>query len=285
MMRILVSLLAITAMVVGVAAEPAPLGHIIIPVTSDSGILGNETAEHQVVYATTLESPGAPWVRVVFDTVHLEGDSYLRISSLLTGETQRLDASGIVDWQDASARFAGSEVLVELVASTKTDHNSVTISHLVAGAPVTGSDVDSDTAQRVCAVDDTRVASNSQETVRLVGSFVCTGFVTDWGPTAGDPFDRVLMTAGHCFGIKDSTITVGGTAGGTDGEKFDFTLYKAPSVVDCTAAVPGGQVIVQFTITSAAADTAITMAGKIQSATHRFGRMDGRRRGYGGPLN
>ena len=82
-----------------------------------SGPRFNSGRSEAILYSTRVRADGAPWVRLEFGTMALPRGSYVRITSLLDGATQKLDATALEEWQHSSAYFNGPEVSVELVAA------------------------------------------------------------------------------------------------------------------------------------------------------------------------
>lgn len=93
------------------------------------GPVSNPTGVEQVLASTIVSRPGAPTIRVysaggeVFDQ-----GSYLRITSIADGLSQRIDSSGIAQWRWSSAWFNGDSVFVELVCAPNSKGNSIMIS-------------------------------------------------------------------------------------------------------------------------------------------------------------
>jgi hypothetical protein len=159
------------ALVLSVAVSPAAVGqtaplHLVIhPVRVDSGVVGhpgNAAAGPVTVFARDIRVAGAPWIRVVFDDVALEGRSYLLLTSLADGEFQVLNASTVQQWQYTSAFFNGDSVSVQLVAAPGTAANRVAISRVLVGGPEPAPQ------RAVCDSQDTRMPSADPRTARLL---------------------------------------------------------------------------------------------------------------------
>jgi hypothetical protein len=77
------------------------------PVSLDSGGVGNNGESGRVVFSETAKSPGAPWLRLIFDDIQLEGGSRLRLTSVFDGDVQYLDSASAGEWSGTSAFFNG----------------------------------------------------------------------------------------------------------------------------------------------------------------------------------
>lgn len=175
-----------------VVAQPAPLPSVDVPIAIDSGLVFNDALEDApaVVFATDVRVAGATWLRLKFSTVELSGDpsgpgaSYLRITSLLDGAVQFLDAVTVRQWNLTSAYFNGEAVRVELLAYPGTGLNRIAIGAAVAGQPF------GDVFESICGPTDDRVLSEDPRQGRFLPSG-CTAYLID------DP-NHCLLTAGHC---------------------------------------------------------------------------------------
>jgi len=188
-------------------AEPAPLYAHMEPVMLDSGVLDNPSNEPAVVFTRILDlGPDVPWVRVLFSDANLPPGSYVRVTSLLDGDSQTLDAAGLADWGNGTAFFNGSAVRIELVAGARSAGNVVRTERLFVGEvppPVQGGvaaicdtadDRQASTDKRVGRLLNTEARPEGENTVFPLG--ICTGFIID--KPAG-PDDKLHLTAGHCF--------------------------------------------------------------------------------------
>lgn len=191
------SLLAVFTAFVGESAIAqstleAPVGQYAT-YSLDSGTWANPATEPVSVFETTIQVVGAAWLRVYFDEVILEGDSFLRITSLQDGEAQPLNAAGLAMWSNTTAYFNGDSVSLELVAASGTARNRIVVSRvefepgLVQGSA---------TAQRggsgqcgICGADD-RTPTSEDWSCRLM-SVGCTASVYTT--------NSCLVSAGHCI--------------------------------------------------------------------------------------
>ena len=168
----------------------------------DSGVQNNPAIRAQTVFVDVIAIQDAAWLRVYFAEVHLEADSFIRITSLLDQEVQELDADGLAMWDNSSAYFNGNALLVELVAAPGTTKNRFVIDQVAMEAavahPLGGCGI--------CGADD-RVPSDEDWSARLFPAG-CTASV--WNT------ESCLVSAGHCMGgnmviqfrVPDSNPTV-----------------------------------------------------------------------------
>lgn len=170
-----------------------------------SGTLSNPSNQEAVVFSQVIDITGAPWVRLQFGSVNLEGKSYLRITSQQDGSTQIHNQRTLEEWENTSAYFNGSAVTVELVAGAKTAGNFVSVAQVFAADP--SQPPEPSGPSKVCQFVDQRVPSANGATARLlitntstdpdvVGG--CTGFIIKEIPN-DNANDRLMLSAGHCF--------------------------------------------------------------------------------------
>ncbi len=202
-------------------AAPAPLMGKMEPVQLDSGPRANPKDSPEVVFAQELDlGPDVPWVRVLIEKeTTLAPGSFIRVTSLLDGETQLLDAEELENWNYGTAFFNGSLVQVELIAGARTAGNAVHIQEIIAAdlatqdtaQPIDEDDDGSGGIASICGAVDTRTLSNDKRVGRLLPGMGrmpgdpppndpaplgwCTSFIVD----AQDGRDKLHLTAGHCF--------------------------------------------------------------------------------------
>ena len=159
------------------------------PYHATSGLVANAGDAATVVFAEHLQIPDSPWVRVYFGEVHLAQGSHVRITSLLDGEVQILDAGAMEMWGNASAYFNGNNVTVELIAGAGTAGNLLEITRV-------GVQLQPDVATGgpgqcgICGADN-RQPSGEEWTARLFPAG-CTASVYNE--------QSCMVTAGHCVG-------------------------------------------------------------------------------------
>ena len=155
------------------------------PLELSSGLVINADSRSAVVFDELVRAPGAAWVRLYFSEVRLQKGSTLRVTSLLDGESQELDADGIAMWQNSTAYFNGDAVRIELIAAPFSTDNMITLREYAYETGV---------ADRggcgICGNDD-RVPSSDNNFARLspVG---CSATLYNE--------ESCMVTAGHCLG-------------------------------------------------------------------------------------
>ncbi|MCZ6683165.1 MAG: hypothetical protein O7B26_08275, partial [Planctomycetota bacterium] len=173
------------------AGEPitAPVASVQVATPLDSDLVANTGDAPAVVYSGTIEVAGAAWLRLNFAEVMLSGStqdgsgSYLRLTSVLDGGVQTLNATHVEQWQYKSAFFNGDAVLVELIAYPGTGQNRLVINETTAAAAFPA-------PRSICGPDDDRVLSNDPRTART-----CPGGCTCW---IIDDINHCFLSAGHC---------------------------------------------------------------------------------------
>lgn len=161
-----------------------------VPYHLDSGPLANPELEPRTVFTEVVTIPGAPWLRLYFGEVVLGRGSVLRVTSLMDGEVQTLDAQALEMWSNTSAYFNGDSVRVELVAQAQTYENRLIIVQLAYEEPAT--------PFTICQ-PDTRVLSNDPSAGR-VEPIGCSGMV--WGRHG------CVISAGHCLDVASSASVI-----------------------------------------------------------------------------
>ena len=154
----------------------------------DSGLQANPGGVAAVVFQEVVHIDSAGWLRLYFGEGELEAGSFIRVTSVLDGETQELDSAGLEMWSFASAYFNGDAVLVQLVAGPNTENNRLQVTevdrprvvHMIGGAGHCG----------ICGQDD-RVPSDEDWSARLFPAG-CTASIYNES--------SCLVSAGHCIG-------------------------------------------------------------------------------------
>ena len=169
-------------------AQTKPLAQESIPMPYDTGLASNDGQEPSVVHSFPIHMDGAPWMRLFFDEVQLSGDpedgtgSILRITSMLDGGQQRMNAVHVGQWENSSAYFNGDAVLVEVLAFPGTGQNRVELASVTVGIQ--------DFEESQCGGLDDRVPSSDPRSGRLL-SIGCTGWIIN-------DTENCMLTAGHC---------------------------------------------------------------------------------------
>jgi hypothetical protein len=154
----------------------------------ESGPRSNGDGWHSVVFSSIVHTPRAGWTRLHFSQVMLEAGSTVRVTSLLDGDVQELDAAGIAMWRNSTAYFNGDSVLVELVAGPFTRRNSISLDRVEVELAPPG-----DAALTLCGIcggSDDRVPSNVHYAGRLMPSGCSAAVFNECS---------CIVSAGHCF--------------------------------------------------------------------------------------
>ena len=172
-----------------VAADAAtPLPHDRLTYAIDSGSLANASREEAVAFSEVVRIEGVDWIRLSFDdSTLLQGGSRLRVTSLLDGAIQHLDATNLERWGYTSAYFNGPSVRLELLAAPATWANRVRISEVTVSRP-------EPVGITQCGDTDDREPSSFPERARVL-DIRCSASIV----TAGSCF----LTAGHCASNLD----------------------------------------------------------------------------------
>lgn len=157
---------------------------------------GAESEETVVPLAELVEAPQAPWIRAHFGAFHLGEKSYVTITSLLDGDTQRLDARSMADYQNATAYFNGDALDVQLHIAPGETGIFATINGITYGDPSQDFQIPEPSPLASLCGADSRVASSEPRVGRLFGG----------GCTAWLVSNEAALTAGHC-GNPDGNVT------------------------------------------------------------------------------
>jgi len=157
----------------------------VVPFALDSGAIDNPTDEARTVWVESAFADQSAWVRLHFAGASLPAGSFVRMSSVLDGEVQELDAASLAMWGDSSAYFNGDEVMLELVAGPRTSGNRLVLEHVTVQF--------GDITMRVCGICDgnDRVPSDEPAVGRLMPSGCTASIYCE---------DGGLVSAGHCSG-------------------------------------------------------------------------------------
>lgn len=172
-------------------APPMPtLASEDVPVSVDSGWVGHDgtTEGAQVVFATLVRAEDAPWVRLKFAQVTLSGDpaadgTIVRITSMLDGAVQTMNAEHVAQWRNTSAYFNGQTVTVELIARPGTGKSRIVMDSVTAGL---GSFND----RSICGANDDRALVTDNKSARHLPEG-CTAW-------SFNDTNSMFLSAGHC---------------------------------------------------------------------------------------
>ena len=161
-----------------------------VAIDIDSGLVSHDGVGdgEQVVFGTVVHVPGAPWLRLRFDTADLSGDpagggTYLRLTSMLDGGVQYLNAEHVAQWRNASAYFNGDAVVVEVVALPGTGSSRLVMTRVTAGEPV-------ELPESICGTTDDRTLISDNRSARHI-TVGCTSWVIN-------DLNSTFLSAGHC---------------------------------------------------------------------------------------
>ncbi len=200
-----------TALAVGcssIAASQQPAAPVPYRTESYSGpstesFRGVEDLQAEPAMATneTVRIAGATWLRLRFRSYNLGQDSFITVTSLKDGATQRLDSLTLSQWGDMTAFFNGEAVEIELhVAPGESGifyHVGDVIVGEEAGAQVAApppedGNGDSPGTQEICGAFDNRTSVSDSAVGRIMPDG-CTGWMVSNGAN---------LTAGHCQGAN-----------------------------------------------------------------------------------
>ncbi|MFO0835129.1 MAG: GC-type dockerin domain-anchored protein [Phycisphaerales bacterium] len=142
----------------------------------------------QIVFATFVESQGAPWLRLAFESLALAGDpanenaARLKITSMADGAVQWLNAETASQWRLTSAFMNGDTLLVELFASPNTGPSRIVMTRVTVGE--VGVD-----QRSICGNTDDRQLSYDDRNARH--SVGCSSWIIN-------DLNSMFLTAGHC---------------------------------------------------------------------------------------
>ena len=162
----------------------APVGWIQ-PESIDSGVLANALPASAVAYSTLIEVEGAAWLRLYFDDVNLGPQSHLRVTSMLDGEVQVLDAAALQAWRMSTAYFNGDAVRLELIAGPGAHADRVAVASVGLDVSAPGGEG----GQCGICGSDTREPVSDLWIARLMPAG-CTASVVN--------SRSCMLTAGHC---------------------------------------------------------------------------------------
>jgi V8-like Glu-specific endopeptidase len=169
-----------------VLAQPAASPFRFEPLDLASGIHAGPTAADQqatLAWREEVRFVGASWLQLHFGDYNLGEKSYLNLTSLQDGQTQRLDQNTLPEWNHSSGLFNGEAVEIQLHVAPRDRGVYVRLKQAVVGerqsTPV---------PLDLCGADD----RSAEETENAVGRIMpngCTGFQISNG---------LFLTAGHC---------------------------------------------------------------------------------------
>ena len=181
--------------------SPAALGQVEapsfdnVPYVHDTGWVapgGAAGGGLELCASFNVDQEGAEWIRLYFEDVVLAGDplagtgAELRITSMLDGGLQVMNAIEVERWERSTAYFNGDSLVVEVWARPGTGTSRVQLEAMDMGTPpLLGT-------TSICGPNDDRLPSTDPRSGRLL-PVGCTGWLIQ--DCAG-----CFLTAGHCTG-------------------------------------------------------------------------------------
>ncbi|HEY3245621.1 MAG TPA: hypothetical protein VGM03_19935 [Phycisphaerae bacterium] len=163
-------------------AQPGPPIGTFFTVNSDSGSHDNPGDQSVVVFTGTVQVPGTAFIRIFFSEATLPPGSSLRLTSVLDGAEQDLDAASVAEWEFSSAFFNGPAVQIELIAGPHTTGNRYVVNQAFASQPFIET-------LTICGPTDDRVPLNHPAVARMMPGG-CTASIYAPG--------GCMLSAGHC---------------------------------------------------------------------------------------
>lgn len=170
------------------SAQPATLPFHTVSYSLNSGIHDGHGESERAVWREVIQLADAPWLRLQFGEANLGSQSYVQVTSLYDGSSQRLNGVGLTQWYSTSAFFNGDEVEVQLIVSPADFGVYIGIVEVFIGDPPgEGQGMES-----ICGTTDDRTGSAAAAVGRLLSIGLgggCTGWIVSNG---------LEVTAGHC---------------------------------------------------------------------------------------
>lgn len=183
--------LIVCSLTVAVQAAPPLMPQHVDDYRLDSGAFNGppEGSPAALVYRQFVRVPDAPWLRVHLGAWDLGAASFLIFTSLEDGDSQRLDARTLPQWQGTTAYFNGDTVEIALYAAPGDQGVFANVQAVVVGEradiPPGAEGLVGGGGSSLCGADN-RVASTDAAVGRING---CTAWLVSNG---------AVLTAGHC---------------------------------------------------------------------------------------
>ena len=181
-------------MVQNASAQIAPIADYFVRAHATSGPQINRTKKPATLFSHVIRMEDASSFQIKFGRTSLPAGTQIRMTSYLDGATQHLNATTLQQWNNKSAWFNGSMVLVELIVQPKSNVAHVTIE----GVMMIEQFVEED--RSICGSTDDRELSYENRDARAL-PIGCTAWIIN-------DANRTLLTAGHCTagGISDVEV-------------------------------------------------------------------------------
>ncbi len=203
-------LLANSAMAVDSGAQgeppllpPPELSQRLEPLEGDSGLLFNADDKPRVVFTDEINFEDAEWIRLRFKTLLLSAGAnandgaVLRVTSLLDGAVQTLNARQSEEWRNTTAYFNGGNIRIEVIQPPNAPPSRIVYDFAWVGEPRV--EIESQ-----CGPVDDRILSTDPRSARVL-PIGCTVFMIN-------DANGCFLTAGHC----------------ADGGELDVVQFNVP---------------------------------------------------------
>jgi hypothetical protein len=168
-----------------------------VTIAVDSGFVVNTSDQRGVIYETIVQVHDAAWSRVVFEEGTFLSDTpaggrptVIRVTSVLDGAVQHLDAERLAQWRDTTAYFNGDTLLVQVIADPGAGASRIRSTTARIGPVVPISE------ETICFGVDDRVLSFDNRAGRIM-PVECTAWLID-------DTNHCYLTAGHCTSSVDT---------------------------------------------------------------------------------
>lgn len=190
-------------------AQAVPPSTETVSYKLDTGVRGNAGTESVVAYSNVIRAATAPSkLRVHFSSYNLGAASFVRLTSVRDGGSQKLDRVSLAYWQSTSAIFNGDEVRMELHVAPGDQGVFARVDQLILECDCSGRALTLNTAgapESLCGADN-RIASTDNRVGRIAG---CTAWLISNGG---------VLTAGHCGsggGVFEANVPASSASGVT----------------------------------------------------------------------
>lgn len=173
-------------------AQDGEIRFVEVPYDFHSGFYSGNGQDFSLVYSEVIKIDRAPWMRLLFGSFNLGHHSFLTITSLKDGGTQKLTSETLKQWNNGSAFFNGDAVEICVHAAPSDENVFFEVAGVISGVPDPGGTRDT------CEFDD-RVPSTDPAVGRIIYQLssdppniihLCTGWIFSNG---------AHLTAGHCL--------------------------------------------------------------------------------------
>ena len=174
------------------AAQTDEIPAVSVSYDLHSGFYSGDGQDFRLVYSEEIKVDRAPWMRLQFGSFNLGRNSFLSITSLEDGGTQKLTTENLKQWNNVSAFFNGDAVRISIHVAPSDENVFFEVIGVMSGVPNAGGMRDTcDFDDRVPSTDGAvgriiyRLSSDPPDIIHL-----CTGWIFSNGS---------YITAGHCL--------------------------------------------------------------------------------------